>query len=288
MRNIIYTLFLFCLLFANVKAQDLMYPYGSEPVEITNLEWNRYTKDKFTILSVNDSQGKSVLQNVDKIRSWCLVRWGFPDVALSKELRIFCVPDKALMKKLFSLEQSRVEVRKDVIIIWLISNSDPLTTLPECMTQAVLSEFESNFKVKLGFWFKRGSSILNGVVPKVKQNLIDLNENFISDKAFFLSEKVFSITEEDYVRENIENRVLFDRQAVALCLMLRKEFGEAKLQGFLRVSNKNNFQQVMKIIYGFDNFSKFDEQYIKYMRELSSDVVNNKTPDSYLEIKPIR
>lgn len=268
----------------------MMYPYGAsqQDADIKNLEWNRYTAGKFTILSIDDSHGKILQKNAEQIRSYCLTRWGFPETEFLKECRIFCVPDKLLMKKLFTLEQSKTEVRQDIAVIWLIANSDPLTAIPEYMTIAALSEFETKYQLKLGFWFKRGSSILNGVLPKVKQSLIELNEGLASSEAIFLSEKMFSMTADDYAKESLESRKTFDRQAVALCLMLRKEFGEAKLQGFLKVSTKNNNQQVMKVIYGFDNFDLFDVQYKRYLRDLSSDIVNNKTPDSYLEIYPVR
>lgn len=272
-------------------SQEMMYPYGAiAPVDadIKNLQWNRYANGKITVLSINDSDGKTLIKHAERIRSDCLERWGFPDNEFLKECRIFCVPDKFLMKKLFTLEQSKVEVRQDVAVIWLVANSDPLLTLPEYMTVAALSEFESKYKIKLGFWFKRGSSILNGVMPKVRQNLIELNESIASNSSIFVSEKMFSMTAEDYAKESVESRKIFDKQAVALCLMLRKEFGEAKLQGFLKVSTKNNVEEVLKIIYGFDNLDHFDKQYKRFIRDLTSDVVNNKTPDSYLMIRSVR
>ena len=81
---------------------------------------------------------------------------------------------------------------------------------------------------------------------------------------------------------------MFDQQSMILCLMLRKEFGESKLQGFLRISSNNNPQDVLKLVYGFDGYEHFDKQYYLFMKELSEDIVENKTPNSYLEIKPVR
>jgi cellobiose phosphorylase len=108
------------------------------------------------------------------------------------------------------------------------------------------------------------------------------------DQPIFVSEKMFTMTEEDYNKESVANKLVFDQQAVALCVMLRKEFGEAKLQGFLRIGSKNNSQDVLRVVYGFSGYGHFDKQYIRFMRDLTSDVLNNKTPDSYLEIRPVR
>lgn len=275
---------------SGIRAQDIFYPYGtSEPAdpELKNLEWNRYSVDNFTILSIDNSQGKWLSENIDSIRSWCLTRWGFPDSKLTKECRIFCVPNKFLLKKLFSLEQSKVEFRQENNVMWLVLDEKPAKTIPSYLTQVALVEFEAKHSISLGWWFKRGSCILNGVVPDIKSNISGLNEMIKQDQPIFVSEKMFTMTEDDYKKESEANRSVFDREAVALCIMLRKEFGEAKLQGFLRISSKNNSQDVLKVVYGFDGFAHFDKQYIRFMRELTTDIVNNKTPDAYLDIKPV-
>lgn len=290
---------LFCFLFLlapcdQINAQQLFYrgarPYSAlEPVdpELKDLQWNRYSVGNFTILSIDDNQGKWLSENIEKIRAWCLNRWGFPDIQLAKECRIFCVPNKELLKKLFSIEDSRVEIRDENNVIWLVLDDKPAKTIPVYLTQIALVEFEQKNNVKLGWWFKRGSSVLNGIIPDVRKNVSELDTLLQQNQPIFVSEKMFTLTEDDYKKESPENQLIFDRQAVALCIMLRKEFGEAKLQGFLRISGKNNAQDVLKVVYGFDSFSHFDKQYIKFMRELTFDVLNDKTPDAYLEIKPV-
>ncbi len=277
----------------HLKAQDsnLVYPAGTNlPVdpEFKNLEWNRYKTDNFVIMSIDNAQGKWLNDNIDKIRSWCLTRWGFPEFKFNKECRIFCVPNKDLLKKLFNLDQSKVEIRKDVNVIWIVLDDKPSRTIPPPLTQVCIAEFESKHNVKIGWWFKRGASILNGAIPDIKQTISGLNDVLKKDQPIYVSEKMFTMTEDDYLKESLENRKIFDQEATALCIMLRKEFGEAKLQGFLRISSSNNPQDVMKVVYGFNNFAQFDKQYIRFMRDLTFDVLNNKTPDSYLEIKPVR
>ena len=273
------------------QAQEIIYPYGaSVPTdpELKGLEWNRYTTENIVIMSIDNEQGKWLGENIDKIRSWCLIRWGFPESKFTKECRIFCVPNKQLLKKLFNLEQPKVEMRRDLTVIWVAIDDKPARLLPPLLTQICLVEFEARHNVKMGWWYKRGASQLNGAVVDVRQSVSNLNDMLKKDHPIFVSEKMFTMTEEDYLKETTDNRKIFDQQAISLCIMLRKEFGEAKLQGFLRMASKNNSQDVLKVVYGFSGFDHFDKQYIRFMRDLVSDVVNNNTPDSYLEIKPVR
>lgn len=282
----------------NAVAQDkteLVYPYGAVPPtdpELKNLQWNRYTTENFTILSIDDGQGKWLHQNMEQIRKWCLSRWGFPDFKFTKECRVFCVPNKQLMKKLFNLQESRFEIRRkngqiEITAMWLVLDDKPAKVIPTPLTQICLAEFEARYGTSVGFWAKRGMSMLNGTVPEIRGHIQQLSGMVLKDQPMFVSQKMFTMTEEEYFKEKAENQRIYDQQAVALCLMLRKEFGEAKLQGFLRISSKNNAEDVMRVVYGFQSFAHFDKSYFRYMRDLANDVNAGKTPDSYLEIVPV-
>lgn len=286
MKKYVEFLILFFLTTSIVCAQDIIYPYGANaPVDsdIKNLEWNRYSNDDIVILSIDNEQGKWLNSNIESMRFWCLGRWGFPESRFTKECRIFCVPNKQLLKKLFNLEQSKFELRKDVTAIWFSMEDGPSSILPPLLTQICLSEFEIKHNVKFGLWFKHGISQLNGVTSDIRKNITNLKQQSV-----LTSEKIFTMTEEDYFKENVEIRRIFDKQSLILCVMLRKEFGEAKLQGFLRIASNNKSQDVLRVVYGFSGFVHFDKQYYRFIQDLASDVLNNKTPDAYLEIKAVR
>jgi hypothetical protein len=287
----------FILLFAalNVNAQDVggvIYPYGTTlPTDpsLKNLEWNRYTShDDIVIMSIDNEKGKWMSQNIEKIRSWALTRWGFPETKFAKECRIFCVPNKELLKKLFNLDSPKYEIRNNVNVLWIVLEESPEKNIPQFFTPICFSEFESRNNIKIAWWFNRGASLLNSSMPEIRSSILSLNDKIKKDEPIFISQKMFTMTEQDYLKENLENRKIFDNQAAALCLMLRKEFGEAKLQGFLRMSNKNDPQDILNFVYGFHGYENFDKQYIRFMRDLTSDVTKNKTPDSYLTIKQVR
>lgn len=284
--------FLVLLLLSSNAYSQIEYPQGKPTAADTDLEglqWNRYTTDNFVILSIDNDQGRWLYQNVEKIKLRSLIRWGFPRTSddFTQECRIFCVPDKTLMKKLFSIDGSKVEVRKDVTVAWLILDEKPAKSVAPYISQICFAEFEKWQKVQLGFWFKRGASILNSGPAVARSRLEDLAKNITQDHQLFTSKKIFSFTEQDYNQETEENREIFDQEAVALCVLLRKEFGEAKLQGMLRISNRNDPETVLNAVYGFNDYNHFDKQFIRFMRDLSNEINKGKVPDGYLDIKAV-
>lgn len=256
-------------------AQDILYPTGKviEDDEIKNLKWYRYTTDNYTILSINDSQGKWLNSNIKSIENWCLLRWGFLEKQTNKECRIFCVPNKELLKKLFLLEQSKVENREELTAMWLILDDTALKTISPYLSQSLFDE--------QAWWFKRGASILNGYIPSVRENVKSFFVIIEKDQSIFDSEKLFTLTEEEYLKQTEENKRIFDTEVVILCLMLRKEFGQVKLHSFLE---ENDANQGLKRVYGFSGFNHFDKQYIRFVKDLTRDVEAGITPDSYLNV----
>ena len=119
------------------------------------------------------------------------------------------------------------------------------------------------------------------VCPKIYGFKKDVVEKIKNNKALFISEKIFTLNREEYYKQSLDHQRLFDCQSIIICLMLRKEFGQVKLHGFLKISDKNI---AIHKIYGFKNLNHFDKQYIRYMRDISSDIAANKTPDTYLKI----
>ena len=139
----------------------------------------------------------------------------------------------------------------------------------------------------MGFWFKRGASILNSGPVAARSRLEELANNVTQDRQLFTSKKIFSFTEQEYNQETEENREIFDQESVALCVLLRKEFGEAKLQGMLRISNKNDPETVLNAVYGFNDYNHFDKSFVRFMRDLRGEITKGKVPDGYLDIKAV-
>jgi hypothetical protein len=124
--------------------------------EIQGKQWNRWTAGKFVVCSLNDTQAKYLHDNLDKVRAWTLTRWGLPDTPLASECRLICVDDKVFFKKLFNLEQTKVEIRRkndkiDMAVIFMLLDDRPARTVPSPLTEICISEYEQQNNVKVGW-----------------------------------------------------------------------------------------------------------------------------------------
>lgn len=276
--------------------------FAQKDPDLDNLKWSRRAADQklvekglasnFTVVSIDDQQGAWLIKELDNIKKWCLTRWGLPDYQMTKECRIFCIPNKDLAKKLFNITESKWEIKRkdnkiEMSVLWLILDDKPIKVVPQFLSQVCFAGLEEEFNVNLNWALVRGMSLLNRSPDVIRQDMLKMKDLFVKDSPLFLSKKMFETTEEEYKALSLEDRKLFDLQSMYLTLMLRKEFGEAKMQGFLKLSSNNPKEDVFKTIYKFENFESFDSKYFEYMRDLSKGL-EGKTPDSYLEIKAVK
>lgn len=274
-----------------VSHYQLPQPYNQEAPsdpELKNLVWNKWDTENFTILSLDAGQGKYLHDNIEQMKTWVLSRWGLPDVKFSAECRVLCVPNQQLMKKLFRLDQSHGEVRRnkdgkiELSVLWLVLDKKPAEVIPPSLTLVCLAELESR-NLKMDYWTVRGMSLLNGTLPQIRSELAPLSGVIAADNKIFFSQKLFATTEEDWKKLSVEQRRLFDQESAALCLLLRKEFGQDNLLKFISTGGgEQNFASV----YGFQSFQVFDSTLKSYMTNLAQDVAQNRTPNSYLQISP--
>lgn len=286
----IYTLSFLLLALPTACAQDaaptIEVAQKDDP-ELKDLVWNRYVSKNFTILSINDAEGKNLCDKIESYKSSCLTRWGFPDLKFTKECRVFCVPNYSLLKKLFGLSAPKVQFRKDVNVIWVVLQDDLQKSVESSITQVALTEYESVHNTSLPLWFKKGCASLNSGMDEVRQGLRQFNDVAKKEQFGFNSEQMFMLSEEDYNKQSVDNRRSFESQAVCLTLMMRKEFGEAKLQGLLRLQAKNKPEAVLRVVLGFEGFPQFDKKYVAYMKDLCSDIFDDRTPDFYLRVQAV-
>ena len=94
------------------QAFEVPVPTGfAVPDDLKNEKWHKWAANEFTILSLDETQGKFLFKNIEKMKAWALTRWGLPNESFSSECRIVCVPNKMLMKRFFGLNKSAGEVR---------------------------------------------------------------------------------------------------------------------------------------------------------------------------------
>jgi hypothetical protein len=262
---------------------------GVPDADIQGKVWNRWTSKNFVVCSLNDTQAQFLNGNLEKVKSWGLTRWGLTDVNFVNECRLICVDEAVLYKKLFGLDGTKVEVRKvdgktKMNVIFLLLNDAPSKTLPTPVMHVALMEWEQQNNVKLPWWAVRGMSLLNGDLGSIRKNIADLQPTLKANGQLFGSKGLMNMNEESYLKETPEKRALFDNQSVALCLLLRKEFGQDKFLASIKEGDPLKGLGV----FGFQSYEQFDKSFIRYMIDLSNDVTEvnkKKTPDSYLQIK---
>lgn len=289
MKNILLTLLL-VILTANVYANEVTLPDNvkvsvEEDEEIKSLVWNRYVNKNFTVLSIDDKQGYWLYKNIDQINDWCVSRWGLPKIDFSKECRIFCVPNKSLLKKLFGIENSRVEVRKkdgevDITVLWLVLEETELSQVSPYLTRACFAELEQE-GLKLSWWFTRSAEMLSLPTKEIR----DLLESSFEPSG---CEAIFNTTFEEYQKLSTEDKKLFDKKCLVLCLMLRKELGEIKLHSFLVVENKNKIEKSLNFVYGYSSIQEFENKFLLFSNDLVKAIRSQKVPDSYLQITNVK
>lgn len=276
------------------NAQDKVYfeqlpvPSGVAPSQdpsIPKIAWNRWTTKNFTIHTIDFDQGEFLFQNIEQIKTWCLTRWGLPDIQFSTECRIFCAPTKEMMKKLFNIESSFGEARVDsdgkliISYLWLVLDGRPSETIPPALTVVSLKEFNFKYRLNMGWWIYRGIATLNATIPQIK--------NYIAQGAKIdnmTASKIMVTTEADWKKLSVDQKRIFDAKAALLCLLIRKEHGQRKLLLFLKNSNYNDD---VKQYLGFTDLAAFDGAYNRFIANLFNDIRQNKTPDEYLLIEPL-
>lgn len=275
---------------SNAQANEFLSidpPELNDP-ELKGMHWNRWVSGKFTVLSIDDNAGKNLALASNSIKSEILSKWNFADFEFKHECRIFCVPNKSILKKLFGRTENTFEnwlnTEEKVLAIWLVlpENSDYRESYP-CFAKAIFSEYESIGNVSLGHWFVNGASSLcdNPVDIKERLSLLPLK---IQDGEIFFSKTIFEMNSEKYSQLPKETKLLYDAEAMALCLMLRQEFGYVKLNSFLKNSIEDNYDSIFPKVYGFKDCKDFDSKFSVYLKDLSRCYKEDRIPDTYLTI----
>lgn len=282
MQNLLLSLFALLIMSGSVFAQ-------TNPDIIEGKVWNRWTSDNFTVLAITNDQGKYLKNNLEGVKKWILTRWGLNDINFNdvEEVKLWCVEDRELFEALYpSLDGSKVEIRREngkikTVEAFLLLNDTPSKTLPAPLTEICLSLFEEKHNVKFGWWAHRGMNLLNGSESQIRGRIRELSPKIGDNTPVFLSKMLFTTSKEDYLKLSLLEQRLFDNEAVVLCLLLRKEFGQDRMLYFLKEDSETG----LKEIYGFRSFDHFDASFYRYMKDLVNDVVDKKTPSHYLLIQ---
>lgn len=255
--------------------------------------WNRWTTKNFVVCSLSNQQAQYLHENLEQIKVWLFNRWGMHDVDFDAECKLICVDDENLYKKLFRLEGSSVEVRRDSngkikeMVIFLLLDGPPVKTVPMALSEVCLSEFEQKYNKRFGWWAHRGMAVLNSTPENILLSIQQQQAVLLNKEPTFFSKSLFETTEEEYKKFDPNKRRMYDRVSAILCLMLKKEFGTTKFQEMLRdTALGSNAEEAIKNILGFTSYDNFDITFKRYMKDIVEDsVLDKKIPLNYLLIE---
>ena len=262
------------------------------PPEVEGLQWSRWTSKNFVVLSLDHSSTSYFYlhKHLESIKTWSLARWGLLDVDFSVACKIICVEDKEMFKKLFRLEKTKVEVRRDEngkikeTIIFLLADSPPSSSLPAPLFEVCLAEFGQKYNTDFGWWAYRGMSLLNSSETQIRSAILNVREQMTSDNEIYFSESLLTLTKDNWGKLSDQQQQLFDELSMILCLMIRKEFGQEKFQ-FLLKESVDQPDDALRNCTNFQNYQIFDQAFKRYLKDLSGDILNKKTPIHYLQVK---
>lgn len=274
-----YLFLILCLFSGVVGAEDLPMPGGGD-IRYDGNDLYKWDTANFIVLGVKDLQGYEIAQQIESIKSWAINRWGLPTEPFITRAKIICVPDNATLKKLFRLDSSFAESRPREDVCWVICDKGLTHAISIFVTEFCISNFERIHKIKVGYWARRGMSILNGDLHQVKIFVAPLSGYIASDSKLFFSKSLFTCNKELLLKSSVENISLFDRESVLLCLMLRKEFGQANFLALITDSSVENVRRIT----GFSDYSEFDKAFKRYLYYAATDAAQGRMSNSYLTI----
>lgn len=260
-----------------VFAQDLRKPtatnfplFANQTSIDENLNWHRIITENFLILSLNKKDGEFIAKNVELIKEDFFKKWSYEDIELSKKdnvptCMILCVPTDLILHKMFRVKSSYCEQNT----IWISGEDKLLDNLKELVPCILLHQYEDRVNFKFNAWIIRSMISFNQPIEVVKNNLIDLKGEDV--------QKITNLTIEDFQKKSMDERQVFDNQAVCLHLMIRKEFGKKAFIHFLK--NNSDYKALQ-----FKDLNEFNKTYNRYIVNLSKDIKSKITPDEYLNV----
>lgn len=228
----------------------------------TNLyadSWISYQTPNFEILATDAEDGQYLQNNIEQMKTWIYQRWNLGDLQFTSKHKIMCTKDARNFKNLFN---QSIPFTKNGDIYLYHDDKFTINTLPFLLTEICLLEYEKKNNVILNLWIHKGMASLNTSIPNIKNNLGSLSEVYKSNIPCFWTKKLLAINAQNLLQYRDTDQVLFDKESAAMCLMVVKEY--------------KMYPQSMTEINDLDNV------FNKFMYNISLDIINKKTPNSYL------
>lgn len=240
---------------------DLPIPALEQSSVTKDMVWNKWETENFVVLSIDYDFGRRLKSSIEETRLDFCRSWGVKDERLPVKCKIVCVPDPTLLKKFFSLDGVRQEVKRDI--------SGSVTEMSIWFDQVRFDEFPS--LVASICLYDRPLFIKRGVPKIISLTPSKISEMILSSAGSPSS--VLRISEEEFHKNSSSEA---DGNSIVACLFFRKEFGLALFSKIKR--NESEFGAIC----GFSDSKSFEATLKRYSENLKSDLKSGKTPKSYL------
>lgn len=260
------------------------------PKELEGLSWNRWTSKNFVVCSLNDTQAQYLHKHLELVKVWAFSRWGLPDHDFPTQCKLICVEDKELYRKLFNLENTKVEIRRDdkgrikETVIFLLIDGPPSQTIPVPLTEVCLAEFSQKNNVNFNLWTCKGMANLNGSMEQIRSRVVELKSHIDQNHPLFFSKGIMELQVSQYEQLSEEKKILYDNCCTLFCLMIRKEFGQDAYLNLIKDAPAMTAEEAIKSALKFKSYDEIDRTFKRFMIDLSNDVISERTPDAYLQI----
>jgi hypothetical protein len=257
----IFCLILSLLFSAQVLADGLPLPSSDKSFSSEGMVWNKWETDNFIVLSIDQDFGSRLKSSVEDIKSDLYRSWGIKDDPFPVKCKIVCVPDPAVLKKFFSLDFPKHEIKLDKqkeIAIWLDQTRSQM--LPALIASIYLHDRP--------VFLQKGIPTIMLSSPSKISEIIRNSPEFSSSVLYF---------SEDQARKALPKDSSIEAHSVVACLFFKKEFGRVLFSRVL--DDKNNTPET---VCGFADRKSLEASLNRYFENLKSDLKYGKTPDSYL------
>jgi len=256
------------------------------PEEYRDWRWHLVETPNFEILAIDLEDAEAMYHRVEALRSWGYHRWGFRDHQYAHKCMILCVPSQSVFQKWFRranvdprlTKSKRVDentgevVDQEVFAIWIAGEGDYLrSVLPEKIGRVNLMNYEKLTGNKLSKWAHVGMSALNNDVGTLRVML----STFPLERTY----KPSDVFGKDLPLVTPQAKADFRKRAAITCLMLRKLHGGSEQFMTFTLKASAGGPEKALAVYGFKGYDDFGPNYDRYIKNLSFDIRNDRTPD---------
>lgn len=242
------TLFAFLLLMGSALSAEQFVPNLDESLK--GLVWNKWETDNFIVLSIDFSYGNKLKGSIENKKKELFKSLEVDDKRLPFKCKIICVQNPRMLKKFFSLDHPKFEIRENEMAIWI--DQERIHFLKGLLAGVCFYDKP--------LFLREGLSVI--------MSDSEYASDIIVSSDFSPACDIFSVSE---TSPDIRSG------SAIVCLLIRREFGIRVLSRILSLDGADPIS-----VCGFENSEVMNNVIKVYSENLRSDLKSGRTPSWYL------